>query len=157
MARASIVTASRDRSQSGSGSESGSESGHPRRAALGLRCMPPSKVFALAGLFLAAAACNPQPVNPIAPAASGSANAAQRLAIEMGDRVLSERFASFPELTTTLRPAGATFDGLEDDSIAAVAAREAKLEAWDKELSAVDPATLHGSKLATLSYQVAYE
>lgn len=119
--------------------------------------MPHSRVFALAGLFVAAAACNPQPAQPVAPAAPGSANAAQRLAIEMGDRVLAERFASFPELPTALRPPGATFDGLEDDSIAGVAAREAKLEAWDKELSTIDPAALQGSKLATLSYQVAYE
>jgi uncharacterized protein (DUF885 family) len=104
---------------------------------------------------LMAAACGPPPL--VAPGVRSSPDDAQRRAIEMGDRVRSDQFEVFPEYPTSLRPPGATFDGLQDDSIAAVAAREVKLEAWEGELRAIDAAALAGNTQARLSYQVARE
>jgi uncharacterized protein (DUF885 family) len=80
---------------------------------------------------------------------------AQRRALELGDRVRADQFAVFPEYPTSLRPPGATFDGLPDDSIAATGARATKLEAWQHELRAIDPGALDTA--ARLSYQVARE
>src|SRR5687767_4495709 len=82
---------------------------------------------------------------------------AQRRAIEIGDRVRADQFEVFPEYPTSLRPPGATFDGLPDSSIAAVAARRAKLASWQRELLAIDPSALVGNTQARLSYQVARE
>jgi uncharacterized protein (DUF885 family) len=104
---------------------------------------------------LIAAACGPSP--PVVPGVRSSPDDAQRRAIEIGDRVRSDQFEVFPEYPTSLRPAGATFDGLPDDSIAAAATREAKLASWQKELLAIDPRALAGNTHARLSYQVARE
>ena len=102
---------------------------------------------------LIAVACGPPP--PVVPGVRRSPDDAQRRAIEMGNRVRSDQFEVFPEYPTSLRPPGATFDGLQDDSFAAVAAREAKLESWHEELLAIDPTALAGNTQARLSYQVA--
>jgi uncharacterized protein (DUF885 family) len=100
------------------------------------------------------AACSPPP--PIVPGVRSSPDDARRVT-EIGDRVRSDQFEVFPEYPTSLRPPGATFDGLPDDSIAAVAAREARLESWQNELLAIDPTALAGNTQARLSYQVARE
>jgi uncharacterized protein (DUF885 family) len=104
---------------------------------------------------LIVATCGPAP--PIVPGARSSPHDARRRAIAMGDRVRADQFEVFPEYPTALRPPGATFDGLPDNSIAAVAARAAKLARWQNELLAIDPSALKGDTAARLSYQVARE
>jgi uncharacterized protein (DUF885 family) len=104
---------------------------------------------------LIAATCGPRP--RVVPAMRSSPDDAHGRAIELGERVRSDQFEVFPEYPTSLRPPGATFDGLQDDSLPAVAARAAKLDSWQRELLAIDPSTLVGSTQARLSYQVARE
>ena len=100
------------------------------------------------------AACGP---SPAVVGVRSRLDDAQRRAIEIGDRVRSDQFEAFPEYPTSLLPPGATFDGLPDDSVAAVAAREAKLESWQKELLAIDRGALADNTQARLSYEVARE
>jgi hypothetical protein len=102
-------------------------------------------------------ACVPPPSSHVASGERTSPQDAQRRVIAIGDRVLSDFLEVFPEVPVAIRPPGATFDGLQDDSIAAVAARQVKLEAWHQELRAIDPAALAGNRQAQLSYQVARE
>ena len=91
------------------------------------------------------------------PEGRASPGDAERRAVELGERVRADQFELFPEYPTFLRPPGATFDGLPDDSIAGVAARAAKLASWRDELLAIDPAALAGNAQARLSYQFARE
>ncbi|HSS00084.1 MAG TPA: DUF885 domain-containing protein [Kofleriaceae bacterium] len=100
-----------------------------------------------------AAACGAPP--PVGPGVRASPDDAERRSIELGERVRADQFEVYPEYPTSLRPPGATFDGLPDDSIAAVAARMAKLASWQQELLAIDPAVLADNVPARLSYQVA--
>src|SRR4051812_45928301 len=64
-------------------------------------------------------ACSPPPASPVAPGATMSPEDAQHRVIAIGDRVLSDFLEVFPEVPVAIRPPGATFDGLPDDSIAA--------------------------------------
>ncbi len=110
------------------------------------------KLIVAAVVIVAACGTSPR----VAPAVRSNLDDAQR-AIALGDRVRSDQFDVFPEYPTSLRPPGASFDGLPDDSLAAVAARVAKLESWQHELQAIDPAALAGNTQARLSYGVARE
>jgi hypothetical protein len=110
------------------------------------------KLIVAAVVIVAACSASPR----VAPAVRSNPDDAQR-AIAIGDRVRSDQFDVFPEYPTSLRPPGATFGGLHDDSLAAVVARVAKLESWQSELLAIDPAALAGNTQARLSYGVARE
>ncbi len=101
-----------------------------------------------------AVACASPPRGAVTPTAAGVTDA-ERTALQMGDRVLADWFERNPERATLLRPPGTTFDTLEDDSLAAVAKRNAQYDAWDAELRSIDPKGLAGNTTAVLSYDVA--
>jgi uncharacterized protein (DUF885 family) len=119
-----------------------------------IRALTPALIAVLIAVLIAAA-CGPPP--PLVPVVPSSPDDAQRRAIEIGDRVRADQFEVFPEYPTSLLPPGATFDGLPDDSIAAVAARAAKLASWRTELLSIKRSALAGNTQARLSYQVARE
>jgi uncharacterized protein (DUF885 family) len=110
----------------------------------------------VAAAAVIAMACSPSR-SPVAPAVQRSSDDAQRRAIAIGERVRSDQFERFPEYPTSLRPPGADFAGLPDDSVAGVAAHAAVLTSWHRELLAIDPSALAGNPQARLSYQVARE
>jgi uncharacterized protein (DUF885 family) len=116
--------------------------------------------FALGILAVACGPASPPPVAAPAPSASAAAPGptrdADRRALQMGDDVLAEWFARNPELPTTLRPPGATYDTLEDDSLGPIAARMAKYQVWETTLLALQASGLT-TTAARLSAQTASE
>ena len=91
----------------------------------------------------------PAPTTPSSPAA-----ATQVLAI--ADAIVDDQFAESPDLEALLRPAGARYDHLPGDSLAELAAREAREDGWRATLALVDRASL-GVTPAGLAYDIASE
>jgi len=87
-----------------------------------------------------------------APAATAPGPDARVLAI--ADAVVADAFAENPSLVALLRPPGARYDALPDDSLAGVAARDAKRDAWLAELVRIDRAKLARDD-ARLAYDLA--
>jgi uncharacterized protein (DUF885 family) len=60
----------------------------------------------------------------------------------VADAFVADVFDQYPERAALLRPPGARHDGLPDDSLAGVAAREGRRDGWLAELRAIDPGSL---------------
>jgi uncharacterized protein (DUF885 family) len=71
----------------------------------------------------------------------GSGAAPEARALALADAVVADAFEQLPERVALLRPPGARYDGMPDDSLAGVAAREARRDGWLAELEAL-PAPL---------------
>ena len=91
---------------------------------------------------------------PAAAALSAPAASAQVLAI--ADAIVDDHFAESPDLEALLRPPGARYDKLPGDSLAELAAREAREDGWRATLASVDRAAL-GATPAGLAYEIASE
>jgi uncharacterized protein (DUF885 family) len=63
-------------------------------------------------------------------------------ALAIADAYVADVFDQYPERAALLRPPGARYDGLPDDSLAGVAAREARRDAWWGELRGIAPQAL---------------
>src|SRR5260370_27265 len=100
-----------------------------------------------AAFYLAALSCaqSRPAVNP------GSRDSERALAV--GDALLEDELAQSPEFVALLRPPGARYDTLDDASLAAVAARDAREDGWRKELAAIDRAAL-GESPAGLAHDI---
>jgi len=104
-----------------------------RRRALGTPAL-------LAALLLALAGCARAPQTP------PPAPDARVLAV--AEAFVADVFEQFPERVAMLRPPGAGHDGLPDDSLAGVAARSARRDAWLADLHAVDVSALRDPNAA---------
>jgi uncharacterized protein (DUF885 family) len=85
---------------------------------------------------------------------TASSPAARVLAI--ADAIVDEELDRHPETVSQLRVPGARYDSLPDLSLAAVAAREAREDAWLAELKGIDRASLADAP-AGLAYDLALE
>ena len=78
----------------------------------------------------------------------------QARVLAIGDELVAESFEQFPGRLARLRPPGASHDRLPDDSLAGVAERQRRQDAWLSELREIDPAALSDSN-ARLAYDLA--
>jgi uncharacterized protein (DUF885 family) len=89
-------------------------------------------------LFLALSGCarsaGPAAHEAVAPAAKGL----DARALALADALVADHFDTSPLVVALLRPPGARFDTLPDDSLAGVAARHARRDAWQAELARID-------------------
>lgn len=110
----------------------------------------PFSFVRFAAFYLAALSCaqSRPALNP------GSPDPERALAV--GDALLDDELAQSPEFVALLRPPAARYDTLDDASLAAVAAREARENGWRKELAAIDRSAL-GESPAGLAYDIAAE
>src|SRR5712692_7904382 len=110
----------------------------------------PFSFVQFAAFYLAALSCaqSRPALNP------GSLDPERALAV--GDALLDDELAQSPEFVALLRPPAARYDTLDDASLAAVAAREAREDGWRKELAAIDRSAL-GESPAGLAYDIAAE
>lgn len=71
-------------------------------------------------------------------------------ALAVADAFIDDELDHAPDRVAHLRPPGARYDTLPDDSLAGIRAREARQDAWSRELEAIAPEDLHdrGAKLA---------
>ncbi len=74
--------------------------------------------------------------------------------LAIGDELVAESFEQFPGRLARLRPPGARHDRLPDDSLAGMAERQRRQDAWLRELRGIDPAALVGPS-ARLAYDLA--
>lgn len=108
----------------------------------------PSLPFAACALALtlAAVGCRPKPAEPNASAGadvdrSGASSEeraradASRRVLALSDAIVDAEFEQNPERVAYLRPPGARYDRLPDDSLEAVAARARREDAWADELA----------------------
>ena len=77
-------------------------------------------------------------------------------ALAIADALVADQLDESPQLVALLRPAGARYDRLPDDSLAGVAARHARRDAWLSELVAIPRDSLSDSR-ARLAYDLARE
>jgi uncharacterized protein (DUF885 family) len=109
-------------------------------------------------LFLIAvvtsSACNAKGPSPRAAEPPRAEPAALVLAI--ADAIVDDHFAHTPDLVARLRPPGARYDELPRDSLADLAAREAREDEWAAALASVDRRAL-GESSAALAYDIAAE
>jgi uncharacterized protein (DUF885 family) len=108
-------------------------------------------VAALVGCSGAASAPAPAP----APAPSQRPAAGARV-LAIADAIVDDLFANSPDYVAMLRPPGARFDDLPDDSLPALAARQAREDGYLAELAGVDRAAL-GEGPEALAYDIAKE
>jgi len=85
---------------------------------------------------------------------AATASGADARALAVADAVVADAFAENPSLVALLRPPDARYDALPDDSLAGVAARDAKRDAWLAELLRIDRAKLARDD-ARLAYDLA--
>ena len=110
----------------------------------------PFSFLRFAALYLAALGCAQS-----RPALNAGSPDPER-ALAVGDALLDDELAQSPEFVALLRPPGARYDTLDDASLAAVAARDAREDGWRKELAAIDRAAL-GESPAGLAYDICAE
>jgi uncharacterized protein (DUF885 family) len=95
-----------------------------------------SGVLRVAAFLLAAVACAREP------GASPRAADSDARVLAISESYVADVFEQYPERPTLLRPPGARYDGLPDDSLAGVAARAVRRDGWLAALRAVAPGTL---------------
>ena len=99
--------------------------------------------------------CTGPPGPPAGQAAAlAAATGPDARALAVADAVVADAFDDSPRLVATLRPPGARYDALPDDSLAGVAARDARRDAWLAELAKIDRAKLERDD-ARLAYDLA--
>src|SRR5215472_6996245 len=114
--------------------------------------------FSTFALLFALSACASQ----TAPNAGGSAiskaveNDADRAATAIADELVEQAFIESPEIPTRLRMPGYTYDRLGADSLADIAARNARRDAMLEELKRIDRGALK-SESAKLAYDLALD
>src|SRR5258708_39571439 len=96
----------------------------------GIQLSRPFPFVRFAAFCLAALSCAPS-----RPALNSASLDAGR-ALAVGDALLDDEFDQSPEFVALLRPPAARYDTLDDASLAAVAAREAREDGSWKELAA---------------------
>jgi len=74
--------------------------------------------------------------------------------LAIADAYVADVLEDQPAAVARLRPPGARYDGLPDDSLAGVAAREARRDAWLAELGAIERGTLREER-ARLAHDLA--
>jgi uncharacterized protein (DUF885 family) len=74
--------------------------------------------------------------------------------LAIADAWVADALEGAPGRIARLRPPGARYDGLPDDSLAGVAARQARWAAWLAELRTIDPSAIEGER-ARLAYDLA--
>jgi uncharacterized protein (DUF885 family) len=77
---------------------------------------------------------------PRAATPGGDPGATERRVLAIADAIVADGFEQFPERTAMLRPPGARYDALPDDSLAGVATRRERAAARLRELRAIDAA-----------------
>jgi uncharacterized protein (DUF885 family) len=80
---------------------------------------------------------------------------AETRSLALADAVVAETFEQYPERPTMLRIPGSRYDALPDDSLAAVAARQAREDRLLAELRAIDPTELPAGSPAALAHTLA--
>ena len=100
-----------------------------------------SGTFRVALLVLAAACARTTPD-------AGDGEAADARVLAVSEAYVADVFEQYPERPALLRPPGARHDGLPDDSIAGVAARQERRASWLAELRAVAPRALRDPNAA---------
>lgn len=103
---------------------------------------------------LACGAPSPAPVAPRA-APAAAPNAPARVSA-VAEGIVDDQFAQIPELEARLRPPGARYDHLPEDSLAELARRQTREDQWRTTLAAIDRTSL-GNTTAGLSYDIASE
>ncbi|HEY8078521.1 MAG TPA: DUF885 domain-containing protein [Labilithrix sp.] len=93
---------------------------------------------------------------PAAPPATTTHAAAPSPALTVADAYVDQVFTEYPELVARLRPPGARFDDLPHESLADVAARDAREDGWRATLGSIDRKSL-GDSPAGLAWDVAGE
>jgi uncharacterized protein (DUF885 family) len=93
----------------------------------------------VAWLLLAAVACAP---------GAGRGTDADTRVLAISEAYVADVFEQSPERVATLRPPGARYDGMPDDSLAGVAARDARRAGWLAELQAVAKGSLRDPNAA---------
>ena len=106
--------------------------------------------------FAFAASCAPSAAPPPAMPAPTSAQTPATRVLAIADALVDAELDRHPEIVSQLRVPGARYDSLPDLSSAAVAAREAREDAWLRELKGIDRASL-GDTPAGLAYDIALE
>jgi uncharacterized protein (DUF885 family) len=102
------------------------------------------QIVRLAGIALLCLACQQLP---------GTASPDERV-LAISDAWVAEALEGAPASVARLRPPGARYDGLPDDSLAGVAARRARWAAWLAELRSIDRDAIEGDA-ARLAYDLA--
>jgi len=74
--------------------------------------------------------------------------------LRIADEYVADLFDERPERVARLRPPGASYDRLPDDSLAGVAAREERRAAWLTQLRGIERGTLEQPR-ARLAYDLA--
>jgi len=104
---------------------------------------------------LALAACNPK-VGTRAAETTGAQGSLDARALAIADAFIDDELAHDPDRVAHLRPPGARFDHLPDDSLAGVAARHTKQDRWLDDLQAIDASKLSDPH-AALAYELTLE
>ncbi len=112
-------------------------------------------VWVAASTFLA---CGGAGAGPSArrSASSAAARGASRDVLTIADAIVDDQWEQAPESVVRLRPPGARYDGLPDRSLAGIAARDAREDAWRAKLASVERASL-GETPAGLAHDIATE
>ncbi len=118
--------------------------------------MRPSHVLPPLLFALATAPCVGCAARPHAPPTPSSSADAAAEVLAIADAIVDDQFEHSPDAVARLRPPGARYDGLPDDSLAGVAARQAREDGFRARLAAMDRKTL-GASPAGLAYDIASE
>jgi len=100
-------------------------------------------------LATGAISCGPRAASPPSDTAQ-----TDQMVRALADTVVADVFEQRPELPTMLRPPGARYDSLPDDSLNGIAARDAQRAQWLQRLHSIDVGQVRSPE-ARLAYQLA--
>jgi len=107
-------------------------------------------------LLIACVGCAGEPRPPAAPREQATATGPDARALAVADALVADTFEESPGYVALLRPPGARYDTLPDDSLVGVAARQARRDDWQQELQAIDRSDLTRED-ARLAYDLAQD